>query len=78
MNKECAKKQADLILNVIREINKAYKELNEMCEKECQGKRTNEANEYYSKEYKQTYHALFNAVDVITLRYYELNKIVNK
>lgn len=78
MKAENAKIQADLLLKLINEISAIQHNLSNYCENECNGKTTDKANEYYAKEYRETYEALFNALNVVAQRYYELNKIVDK
>lgn len=75
MKKENAKIQANLMFNLVREMTKVSNRLNEMCENECYCKTTKEANEYFAEEYRETYEALFNALDVVAQRYYGINQI---
>lgn len=75
MEKENAKIQSDLMFNLVKEMTKVSNRLNEMCANECYGKTTKEANKYFVEEYRETYNALFNALDVVAQRYYELNQI---
>lgn len=75
MKAENARKQADLLMQVINKLSDVSGVIFENCQLESIGKSTSEANEYYESEYKETQEALYNLLQIASNRYYELNQI---
>lgn len=75
MKAENAKKQADLLMQIIDKISYVSTELFEDCVKETKGKSTFESNIYYESEYKETQKLLYKVMSKLAQRNYELNNI---
>lgn len=75
MKAENAKKQADLLMEVINKLSEVSSKMFESCQLESIGKPTSEANEYYNSEYKGTQETIYNLLQIAANRYYELNQI---
>ena len=75
MKAENARKQADLLMQVIDKISHVSTELFEECRKQTEGKSTFESNIYYESEYKETQKLLYNVISKLAQRNYELNNI---
>ena len=72
MKQENAIKQADLLMQLMNKLSSISTEMFETCQKQCEGKKTSEANEYYNKEFKDTNETLYNVLKDVAQRYYEL------
>lgn len=75
MKAENARKQSDLLMQVIDKIGNISSELFEDCRKETEGKSTYESNVYYESEYKATQKLLYEVMSKLAQRNYELNNI---
>lgn len=75
MKAENAKKQADLLMQIIDKISSVHTELFENCMKETKGKSTSESNIYFESEYEETQELLYNVMSKLAQRNYELNNI---
>lgn len=72
MKQENAIKQADLLMQLMNKLSSISAEMFETCQKQCEGKKTSEANEYYNNEFKDTNETLYKVLKEVAQRYYEL------
>lgn len=75
MRAENARKQADLLMQVINKLSNVSSEMFESCQKDTIGKTTSESNVYYDSEYRETQNVLYNLLQIAANRYYELNQV---
>lgn len=73
MKAENARKQADLLMQIIDKIESVSSELFEDCKRQTEGKSTNESNIYYESEYQETQRLLYEVMSKLAQRNYKLN-----